>query len=94
MEPVRLTGDQDREAEPRFGPPGGAARGGFAGGMGAPYGGGGFNPGMAGGVGGGGGRQIYVSNVCYNSPPAPSAPRVGAVLTMFNSCPSMWVGRT
>lgn len=39
--------------------------------MGAPYGGGGFNPGMAGGVGGGGGRQIYVSNVCYNSPPPP-----------------------
>jgi hypothetical protein len=57
---------EDREAEPRFGPPGGAARGGFAGpmGAGAPYGGGGggFNPGMA---AGGGGRQIYISNVCY-----------------------------
>jgi RNA recognition motif-containing protein len=57
---VLLTSDQDREAEPRFGPPGGAGRGGFGGGMGAPYAGaGGFNPGMA----GGGGRQIYVSNV-------------------------------
>jgi len=62
---------QDREAEPRFGPPGGgAARGGFGGGM-APGGyagggpGGGFNPGMA----GGGGRQIYVSNVCSLFPP-------------------------
>jgi RNA recognition motif-containing protein len=59
---------EDREAEPRFGPPGGAARGGFAGPMGggAPYGGGGgFNPGMA---AGGGGRQIYVSNVCHILP--------------------------
>ncbi|KAK3301498.1 uncharacterized protein B0H64DRAFT_370603 [Chaetomium fimeti] len=59
---------EDREAEPRFGPPGGAARGGFAGPMGggAPYGGGGgggFNPGMA---AGGGGRQIYVSNLPFN----------------------------
>ncbi|KAK0724781.1 hypothetical protein B0H67DRAFT_641287 [Lasiosphaeris hirsuta] len=66
----------DREAEPRFGPPGGAARGGFNGGIGggapggAPggYGGpGGFNPGMPGGGGGGGGagRQIYISNLPY-----------------------------
>ncbi|KAK0648784.1 hypothetical protein B0T16DRAFT_507182 [Cercophora newfieldiana] len=63
----------DREAEPRFGPPGGAARGGYGGPMGnpgggapGPYGGGGpgFNPGMAGGAGGGG-RQIYVSNLPY-----------------------------
>jgi hypothetical protein len=64
-----LTSTQDREAEPRFGPPGGAARGGFAGGaMGAgPYGGGGgFNPAMAAGGGGGGGRQIYISNVCHS----------------------------
>jgi hypothetical protein len=64
-----LTLRQDREAEPRFGPPGGAARGGFQGGMGGgPYGGGGFNPGMAGGAGG---RQIYVSNVCHNSSCSP-----------------------
>jgi hypothetical protein len=63
---------EDREAEPRFGPPGGAARGGYGGPMGnpggapGPYGGGGgpgFNPGLGGGAGGGG-RQIYVSNVC------------------------------
>ncbi|KAG7284135.1 hypothetical protein NEMBOFW57_010496 [Staphylotrichum longicolle] len=62
---ARLTLKQDREAEPRFGPPGGAARGGFQGGMGGgPYGGGGgFNPGMAGGAGG---RQIYVSNLPFN----------------------------
>jgi len=68
---------QDREAEPRFGPPGGGGRGGFAGGMGggAPGGygghgaGPGFNPAMAGGPGaGGGGRQIYVSNVCHITP--------------------------
>ncbi|KAL2194565.1 hypothetical protein P885DRAFT_42978 [Corynascus similis CBS 632.67] len=52
---------EDREAEPRFGPPGGVARGGYAGGMGGPYGGG-FNPSMA----GGGGRQIYVSNLPFN----------------------------
>ncbi|KAK0611144.1 hypothetical protein B0T14DRAFT_441558 [Immersiella caudata] len=64
----------DREAEPRFGPPGGgAARGGYGGPMGGPggapgpYGGGGgpgFNPGLGGGAGGGG-RQIYVSNLPY-----------------------------
>ncbi|KAK3322115.1 hypothetical protein B0H66DRAFT_601590 [Apodospora peruviana] len=64
----------DREAEPRFGPPGGAARGGFGGGMGpgagvgphAPYGGGAnFNP--SGGMPGGGGvrPQIYVNNLPY-----------------------------
>ncbi|KAK0610499.1 hypothetical protein B0T17DRAFT_620973 [Bombardia bombarda] len=61
----------DREAEPRFGPPGGAARGGFVGPMGA--GPGGPSPGYAGGTGpgfnpgmpGGGGRQIYVSNLPY-----------------------------
>lgn len=61
-----LTSGQDREAEPRFGPPGGVARGGFGGGMGGAYGAaGGFNAGMPGaaGGGGGGGRQIYVSNV-------------------------------
>ncbi|KAL2163695.1 hypothetical protein VTH06DRAFT_5753 [Thermothelomyces fergusii] len=52
---------EDREAEPRFGPPGGIPRGGFGGGMGGgPYGG--FNPGMA----GGGGRQLYVSNLPFN----------------------------
>ncbi|KAK1753497.1 RNP domain protein [Echria macrotheca] len=62
---------EDREAEPRFGPPGGAGRGGFTGPMGgggAPggYGGPGFNPAMAGGgAGGAGGRQIYVSNLPY-----------------------------
>ncbi|KAK4452072.1 single-strand telomeric DNA-binding protein GBP2 [Podospora aff. communis PSN243] len=64
---------EDREAEPRFGPPGGAARGGYGGPMGnpggapGPYGGGGgpgFNPGLGGGAGGGG-RQIYVSNLPY-----------------------------
>jgi len=66
---------EDREAEPRFGPPAGATRGGFGGGMGPghnigagpgpAYGGapGGF-PGMAAG-GGGGGRQIYVTNLPY-----------------------------
>lgn len=54
---------EDREAEPRFGPPGGVSRGGFAGGMGGAYGPGGFNPGMAPGAGG---RQIYVSNLPYN----------------------------
>lgn len=67
---------QDREAEPRFGPPGGGIpRGGgpghfgghggpppFAGGYGGPQG---FNAGgMVGG--GGGGRQIYISNVCHH----------------------------
>ncbi|OIW26830.1 RNA-binding domain-containing protein [Coniochaeta ligniaria NRRL 30616] len=59
---------EDREAEPRFGPPGAARGGGFMGGPGGPppfaggHGGhGGFNPGMA----GGGGRQIYVSNLPY-----------------------------
>ncbi|KAL2024793.1 hypothetical protein VTK56DRAFT_5614 [Thermocarpiscus australiensis] len=52
---------EDREAEPRFGPPGGASRGGFGGGMGGGYGAGGFNTGMV----GGGGRQIYVSNLPY-----------------------------
>ncbi|KAK3320034.1 RNP domain protein [Cercophora scortea] len=64
----------DREAEPRFGPPGGAPRGGFVGAMGPGHGvgpgvgpgpgyggGGGFNPGMAGNAG----RQIYVSNLPY-----------------------------
>ncbi|KAK3375986.1 hypothetical protein B0T24DRAFT_212138 [Lasiosphaeria ovina] len=66
---------EDREAEPRFGPPGGAARGGFNGSpaMAGGYGGGpGFNPGMPGGGGAGGGaggagggRQIYVSNLPY-----------------------------
>ena len=63
---------QDREAEPRFGPPGAARGGGFMGGPGGPppfaggHGGhGGFNTGMA----GGGGRQIYVSNVCSNRHP-------------------------
>lgn len=50
---------EDREAEPRFGPPGGVNRGAFAGGMGGAYGAGGFNPGMP-------GRQIYVSNLPYN----------------------------
>ncbi|KAK0713825.1 hypothetical protein B0T26DRAFT_651636 [Lasiosphaeria miniovina] len=65
-----------REAtEPRFGPPSGAARGGFNGSpaMAGGYGGGpGFNPGMPGGGGAGGGaggagggRQIYVSNLPY-----------------------------
>lgn len=72
-----LTCWQDREAEPRFGPPGGAARGGFGGGMG-PGGGGGPGPGAGYGGGGGGGNfnpggmpgagggrpQIYVNNVC------------------------------
>ncbi|KAL2151563.1 hypothetical protein VTH82DRAFT_6661 [Thermothelomyces myriococcoides] len=53
---------EDREAEPRFGPPGGIPRGGgYGGGMGGgPYGG--FNPDMA----GGGGRQLYVSNLPFN----------------------------
>ncbi|KXX78538.1 Single-strand telomeric DNA-binding protein GBP2 [Madurella mycetomatis] len=56
---------EDREAEPRFGPPGGVARGGFGGGMGGAYGAaGGFNAGMP-GAAGGGGRQIYVSNLPY-----------------------------
>ncbi|KAL1867844.1 hypothetical protein VTK73DRAFT_3925 [Phialemonium thermophilum] len=51
---------EDREAEPRFGPPG-AGRGGFMGGaQGAGYGG--YNAGMPGGAGG---RQIYVSNLPY-----------------------------
>jgi len=52
----RLTSTQDRESEPRFGPPGGIPRGGYSGGMGGgAYGG--FNPmGTA-------GRQLYVSNV-------------------------------
>ncbi|KAM7221499.1 hypothetical protein V8F06_003071 [Rhypophila decipiens] len=68
---------EDREAEPRFGPPGGANRGGFGGGMGpgaggpghhgpgfgGPGGGGGFNPGMPGA--GGGRPQIYVNNLPY-----------------------------
>lgn len=64
-----LTCSQDREAEPRFGPPGGASRGGFAGGAmgGGPYGG--YNPNMAGGgAPGGGGRQIYISNVGHILP--------------------------
>lgn len=61
---------QDREAEPRFGPPGGAQGGrgvGFAGPMNNSFGAGGF--GAGGGNGGGGamgntsGRQIYISNV-------------------------------
>lgn len=80
---ARLTVKQDREAEPRFGPPGGAARGGFQGGMGGgPYGGGGgFNPGMAGGAGG---RQIYVSNVCYNSPCSPWSHDLEAVDVLTN----------
>lgn len=73
---------QDREAEPRFGPTGGAVpRGGFGGGMGGGmgpggpggYGGGpGFGAPMGGmgGMGGpgGGGRQIYISNVCPITP--------------------------
>ncbi|KAK3384769.1 hypothetical protein B0H63DRAFT_522115 [Podospora didyma] len=61
----------DREAEPRFGPPGGATRGGFQSAGAPPMGGGGgyggnpgFNPGMQGGAGGGG-RQIYISNLPY-----------------------------
>lgn len=50
---VMLTSTQDREAEPRFGPPGGAARGGFGGGMGPGMGPGGMGPGMGpGGMGG------------------------------------------
>jgi hypothetical protein len=57
--------EQDREAEPRFtGPPAGG-RGGYDGG---PRGG--FGGGFGGGMGasaGGGGRQIYVSNVCFQS---------------------------
>lgn len=58
---------EDREAEPRFGPPTAARGGGF---MGAQGGGGygGYNAGMqggGGGGGGGGGRQIYVSNLPY-----------------------------
>lgn len=58
---------QDREAEPRFtGPPAaGGARGGFEGPPGRGAFGGGFQGGHMGGGGGGGGRQIYVSNVCY-----------------------------
>ena len=54
--------NQDREAEPRFtGPPAGG-RGGYDG----PPGRGGFGGGFGGGMAaGGGGRQIYVSNVCY-----------------------------
>jgi RNA recognition motif-containing protein len=74
---------QDREAEPRFGPPGagagagaGGARGGFGGGMPGGYGGGGHGGGPggfnAGGMAaGGGGRQIYVTNVCYIPPTQP-----------------------
>lgn len=62
---------QDREAEPRFtGPPAGG-RGGYDGGASRGGFGGGFGGGM-GGVAGGGGRQIYVSNVCY-IPPFPLA---------------------
>ncbi|KAK3348067.1 hypothetical protein B0H65DRAFT_508020 [Neurospora tetraspora] len=63
---------EDREAEPRFGPPGGGAtRGGFGGGMGPNgYGAvpGHAGPGGFGGgpMAGGGGRQIYVSNLPYN----------------------------
>ncbi len=53
---------QDREAEPRFTGPPAAGRGGYDGGVGR----GGFGGGFGGGMGaGGGGRQIYVSNVCY-----------------------------
>jgi len=50
---------EDRESEPRFGPPGGIPRGGYSGGMGGgAYGG--FNPmGTA-------GRQLYVSNLPFN----------------------------
>ncbi|KAJ9648844.1 g-strand binding protein [Coniosporium tulheliwenetii] len=52
---------EDRESEPRFSAPPGAARGGFDGGMGRGGYGGGF-----GAAPGGGGRQIYVSNLPYN----------------------------
>jgi len=98
-----LISAQDREAEPRFGPPGGAARGGFNGGIGGPggapggYGGPGFNPAMAGGPGGGGGggggpgRQIYISNVCYMVPPFPMS--YLHVLTR-SSCPTPLAGKT
>jgi hypothetical protein len=66
---TRSREEQDREAEPRFtGPPGGG-RGGYEGGPRGGFGGG-FVPGaMGGGPGGGaGGRQIYVSNVCSQTP--------------------------
>lgn len=69
---MKLTQQQDRETEPRF--TGGApARGGMDGGYGGVRGGfgGGFGGGhMGGGMGmqGGGGRQIFVSNVCYSPP--------------------------
>lgn len=58
---------KDREAEPRFTAPTAAGgRGGFEG----PPGRGGFGGGFGGGAmgGGGNGRQIYVSNVCYQIP--------------------------
>jgi len=99
---------QDREAEPRFGPPGGAARGGFGGPMGnpgggapGPYGGGGggpggFNPGMAGGPGGGGGgggRQIYISNVCHIISSPPHPLWDGHMLTKC-SFPTPLAGKT
>lgn len=67
---VVLRLDQDREAEPRFNPPGGGGRGGYGGG--AMGGGGGGGPAYGGGGGGGGynaggmgSRQIYVANVCH-----------------------------
>ncbi len=54
---------QDREAEPRFtGPPAGG-RGGYEGASRGGFGGG-FGGAMGGGAGGSG-RQIYVSNVCF-----------------------------
>jgi RNA recognition motif-containing protein len=59
---TRLTWEQDREQEPRFGSGGGAPRGGgFGGGMGR----GGFQGGFGGGHGGApnAGRQLYISNV-------------------------------
>jgi hypothetical protein len=60
---------EDREAEPRFSNPPGAARGGFLGdggmrGGGGPYGSGhGAGAGFGGPPAGGGGRQVYVANV-------------------------------
>lgn len=69
---------QDREAEPRF--TGGPPRGGGLGG--------GFGGGFGGGAGAAG-RQLYVNNVSF-----PFSLYGHKILTLYDSFPSMLVGKT